>query len=112
MGILDFSSSSETRNIDESRTVEGGAQDGSTSVVGGGAVTVTDGNAIQNMFQVTMAALKNQQKIADDALGLNESSLAFAEKVKNPLGDNVKRLGLYFTVATVIVFVAAVQFRD
>ncbi len=109
MGFLDFSSSSSTKNIDESRNVEGGAQDGSTSIVGGGSVSVVDGNAIQNMFSVTMAALEGQQLAAESALALNSNSLKFAEKVKNPLGDNVKKLGLYFAVGTVIIFVVATQ---
>lgn len=108
MGL--FGSSSKSSTVNESQDISGGAQDEAINVSAGGNVNYTDGNAIQNSFDLAMTALNNQQKTAEGALGLNASSLVFAEKVKNPLGDNVKKLGLYFAVATVIIFVAATQF--
>ena len=102
-----FDSKSETTVKNETNNQSSGAQDQATSISSGGNVQITDGDAIQNMFQVTMAALNGQQQAAENALGLNETSLKFASSVKNPLGDNVKKLGLYFAVATVVVVVAA-----
>ncbi len=120
MGFFDSKSSSNVETNTQNQS--SGAQDEAVSIVSGGEVNFTDGNAIQNMFSVTMTALENQQKTAEDALGLNSSamafnnktlnkSLSFAEGIKNPSSDNLKKIGLYFAVATVLVVVAASQFK-
>ena len=105
MGFFDSDSQTDIKN--ETNNQSSGAQDKATSISSGGDVTVTDGDAIQSMFEVTMAAMNGQQQAAENALGLNQKSLDFAESVKNPLGDNVKKLGLYFAVGTVLIFVVA-----
>lgn len=114
MGFFDSSSSSNTTN--KTQNVSGGAQDGALSIVSSGDAdysytsNVTDGNAIQNMFDVTIKALSNQQALAENALGLNtkalDKSLNFVESVKSPDSQNLKKIGLYFAVATVLIVIA------
>jgi len=127
MGLFGSSSSSKTEN--NTQNVSGGAQDGALSIVAAGDANysysptsnvtknVTDADAINNMFKVTMAALDNQQKTAEDALGLNartidsnnqalDKSLNFVESVKNPDSSNYQKTILYFTVAAVVIVIA------